>query len=124
MNHQQLIDLGLNYEGTSLRYPFDPELPILFVKNRMFALLFNRGGVESVNLKTSPDEAWLHRETYPSAVLPGYHMNKKHWNTVLLNGVVPDDVIVEMIWESYQRVIAKLPKVERESLRLRSGASE
>ena len=122
MNHHQLIEIGLNYEGTSLRYPFDPDLPVLFVQKRMFALLGKLHGVEMVNLKTSPDEAWLHRETYPEAVIPGYHMNKKHWNTVLLNGVVPDEVIIEMLWESYQRVIAKLPKVERESLGLRSGA--
>lgn len=122
MYYQQLIDLGLNYEGTSLRYPFDPDLPVLFVQKRMFALLGKLQGVEMVNLKTSPEEAWLHRETYPGAVIPGYHMNKKHWNTVLLNGAVPDDVIIEMFWESYQRVVAKLPKVERESLRLRSGA--
>ncbi len=123
MNHQQLIEIGLNYEGTSLKYPFAPDLPVLFVKNRMFALLGNLHGVEMVNLKTSPDEAWVHRETYPGSVLPGYHMNKKHWNTVLLNHTVPDDVILEMLWESYQRVIAKLPKIERESLRLRSGAN-
>jgi len=118
MNHQQLIELGLSYEGTSLRYPFTPDLPVLYVRERMFALLGQTEGVESVNLKTSPHEAWFQRETYAGAVLPGYHMNKQHWNTVILNGEVPDDVIVVMFQESYQRVVAKLPKADRDVLRL------
>ena len=121
INHQQLITTGLNYEATSLRYPFAPDLPVLFVMEKMFALLGHRDDIEMVNLKTSPDEAWLHRGTYPDAVFPGYHMNKKHWNTVLLNGSLPDQVILDMLFESYQRVIANLPKAARESLRLRSG---
>ncbi|WP_248924086.1 MmcQ/YjbR family DNA-binding protein [Paenibacillus hamazuiensis] len=116
MNHQQIIELGLNYRGTSLRYPFDPAMPVLFVRDKMFALLSHRHGVESVNLKTSPDEAWLQRETYPGAVLPGYHMNKRHWNTVLLSGAVPDEVVAVMLEESYRLVVAKLPKADRETL--------
>jgi predicted DNA-binding protein (MmcQ/YjbR family) len=122
MNHRQLIDVGLSKRGTSLRYPFDPELPVLFVRNRMFALLgTSKDGVPSVNLKTHPDEAWLQREAYPGAVLPGYHMNKRHWNTVLLNGAVPDDVILDMLDESYRLVVAKLPKADREALSLELG---
>ncbi|MFD0694702.1 MmcQ/YjbR family DNA-binding protein [Paenibacillus sp. GCM10027628] len=114
MNHEQLIDLGLSYLGTSLRYPFDPDLPVLFVQEKMFALLGKQQGVESINLKTSPDEAWLQRETYPGSVIPGYHMNKQHWNTVILNGTVPDDVISTMVRESYRLVVAKLPKADRD----------
>lgn len=120
MNHQQLIDAGLSYPGTSLRYPFDPEMPVLYVGNRMFALLGVREDGESVNLKTSPEEAWLQRETYPGAVLPGYHMDKRHWNTVLLNGSVPDDTILQMLEDSYRLVLANLPKAVRESLAWRA----
>jgi predicted DNA-binding protein (MmcQ/YjbR family) len=116
MNHEQLIELGLSYNGTSLRYPFDPHMPVLFVHNKMFALLGKQQGVESVNLKTSPEEAWLQRESYPDSVLPGYHMNKRHWNTVILNRSMPDDVIVTMLRESYQLVVAKLPASERQLL--------
>ncbi|TBL70879.1 MmcQ/YjbR family DNA-binding protein [Paenibacillus thalictri] len=114
MNHKQLIELGLSYYGTSLLYPFDPEMPVLFVRKKMFALLFTQQGSERINMKTSPDEAWLQRESYPGSVIPGYHMNKKHWNTVVLNGSVPDDVIATMLRESYQLVVAKLPKSERQ----------
>ncbi|MBB6735675.1 MmcQ/YjbR family DNA-binding protein [Cohnella zeiphila] len=113
MNHKQLIELGLGLPGTSLKYPFDPAMPVLFVGSRLFALLGRSDGKESVNLKTPPEEAWLLRETYPGSVLPGYHMNKKHWNTVILNGSVPNDVIEQMLRDSYQLVRAKLPKAER-----------
>jgi predicted DNA-binding protein (MmcQ/YjbR family) len=116
LNHEQIIKLGLRYDGTSLRYPFDPHMPVLFVHNKMFALLGEQQGVESVNLKTPPDEAWLLRETYPGTVIPGYHMNKKHWNTVILNGSVPNDVIESMVRESYLLVVAKLPKSVREEM--------
>lgn len=116
MNHEKLIELGLSYNGTSLQYPFDPQMPVLYVRNKMFALLGKQQGVDSVNLKTSPAEAWIQRESYPGAVIPGYHMNKKHWNTVILNGSVPDEVIVTMLWESYQLVVANLPKSERQEL--------
>ncbi|MBB6634334.1 MmcQ/YjbR family DNA-binding protein [Cohnella thailandensis] len=116
MNGQQLIDKGLAYPGTSLRYPFDPEMPVLFVGSKMFALIGVRSGAASVNLKTSPEEAWLQRETYPGSVLPGYHMNKKHWNTVLLDGSVPDSVIEEMLEASYRLVRAKLTRAEREEI--------
>lgn len=117
MNHQRLIELGLSYKGTSLRYPFNEDLPVVYVGEKMFALLGTHQSVESVNLKTSPHEAWIQRETYPGSVLPGYHMNKMHWNTVLLNDTVPDEVIVEMLRESYLRVVANLPKADRDMLR-------
>jgi len=116
MDHQTLIELGLRMTGTSLRYPFDPELPVLFVGNRMFALLGHTGGVESVNLKAEPEEAWLWRQQYPASVLPGYHMNKKHWNTVILDGPVPDDEISAMLEQSYERVIARMTRAERREL--------
>jgi predicted DNA-binding protein (MmcQ/YjbR family) len=116
MDHKRLIELGLGYKGTSLRYPFTMELPVLYVRERMFALLGKQQGVESVNLKTSPHEAWSQRETYPGAVIPGYHMNKQHWNTVILNGAVPDAVVVDMLEESYRRVVAKLPRADRNGL--------
>lgn len=116
MDHLRLIELGLLYPGTSLRYPFDPDLPVLYVGNKMFALLGRSGATESVNLKTSPDEAWLLRDSYPGSVLPGWHMNKKHWNTVLLNGTVPDEVIEQMLEESFRLVVAKMTKGEREKI--------
>jgi len=118
MNHQSLIAQGLRMTGASLRYPFDPDLPVLFVGNRMFALLGHTDGVESVNLKAEPEEAWLLRQQYPASVLPGYHMNKRHWNTVLLNGSVPADEVAAMLEQSYERVIARMTRAERREMLL------
>jgi len=116
MNHAQLIEQGLKRPGTSLRYPFDPGLPVLFVGSKMFALLGRTGERESVNLKADPEEAWLLRQQYAGSVLPGYHMNKKHWNTVVLNGGVPDDEVLAMLEQSYRLAWSKLTKREREAM--------
>lgn len=116
ITQQHLIDLGLTYAGTSLRHPFRVDLPVLYVRERMFALFGTYTDVASVSLKTSPDEAWLQRETYKGAVLPGYHLNKQHWNTVLFNGIVPDDVLLIMFRESYLRVVSNLRKADRLAL--------
>ncbi|WP_159882775.1 MmcQ/YjbR family DNA-binding protein [Paenibacillus puerhi] len=114
MNHEQLTSRGLSKPGTSLRYPFDPGLPVLFVGNKMFALLGTTEGIPSVNLKADPDTVWLTRETYPGTVLPGYHMNKKHWNTVVLNGKLSDEEVLDMLEESYQLTRRKLTKAVKE----------
>lgn len=117
MNHAQLIELGLTMSGASLQYPFDPGLPVLFVGTRMFALLGMTGSHESVNLKVDPEEAWLLRQQYAGSVIPGYHMNKKHWNTVVLDGSVPDNEVLFMLEQSYRLVWSKLTKQERNSLK-------
>lgn len=80
----------------------------------MFALL-NLDGNLSINLKCDPEKALELREHYP-AVLPGYHMNKRLWNTVLLNGTLDNDLVKSWIDDSYQLVVAKLPKKDREKL--------
>ena len=82
----------------------------------MFALLGRTGNNESVNLKVDPEEAWILRQQYAGSVLPGYHMNKKHWNTVVLDGSVPDDEVLAMLEQSYLLVRNKLTKREREQL--------
>ena len=69
----------------------------------------------SVNLKCDPERAVELREQYP-AVQPGYHMNKKHWNTVLMDGTLGDKVIVELVDNSYDLVVAGLPRKVRETL--------
>lgn len=113
MNHAALIEYGLEKPGVSLQYPFDPDLPVLFVRKKMFALLGSYQGFPSINLKAEPEVGWLLRQKYPETVLPGYHMNKTHWNTVLLNGTVPEEELKEMVDDSYRLVRGKLPKAER-----------
>ncbi len=81
---------------------------------KMFALV-DVDAFESVNLKCDPEEVEELRERY-EAVQPGYHMNKKHWNTILFDGSIPDRLLLEWTRKSYDLVVAKLPKKVREQL--------
>jgi predicted DNA-binding protein (MmcQ/YjbR family) len=92
-------------EGT----PFGPDNIVFKVKGKMFALLAFEEVPPRANLKCDPDLALELRDRYEQ-VEPGYHMNKKHWNTIVLDGVIPDDEIRKMIDHSYDLVVASLPK--------------
>lgn len=106
-------------------YPFGPEVAVYKVKQKMFATLSvsknelgpEREGVASMNLKCDPDEALALRDIFP-AVIPGYHMNKRHWNTVILDGTIPAGEIERMIDRSYGLVVKGLKKSERTALQL------
>lgn len=95
-------------------FPFDNQTLVFKVLGKIFALT-DVDEFASVNLKCNPEEAVLLREQYP-AVLPGYHMNKEHWNTVLMDGSVGDTLVKNWIDHSYNLVVAKLPKKEREKI--------
>ncbi len=92
--------------------PFGEDTLVFKVVDKIFALtditLF-----ESVNLKCDPEQAVLLRERYP-AVQPGYHMNKRHWNTILMDGTIADRQLEQWIDDSYHLVVNKLPKKVRE----------
>lgn len=102
-------------------YPFGPDVAVFKICNKMFATLGIEDGVAHMNLKCDPDEANALRDVF-DAVTPGYHMNKKHWNTVILNGSIPVNEIKRMIDCSYGLVVKGLKKTERETLELRYGA--
>jgi predicted DNA-binding protein (MmcQ/YjbR family) len=96
-------------------FPFDESALVFKVVGKMFALT-NVDSFERVNLKCDPEYAIELREKHP-AIIPGYHMNKKHWNTVILDGSLSDSFIMKLIDDSYQLVVDKLPKKERELLK-------
>lgn len=100
--------------GSELCFPFDDEHMVFKVGGKMFALApmipFDR-----INLKCEPQKALALREKY-SSILPGWHMNKKHWNTVILDGLMPDKKIYEMINHSYGLVLANLPRKIRQAI--------
>jgi len=106
----------LSKKAVTEELPFDENTLVFKVMNKMFALtdieLF-----ESVNLKCVPDRALELREQY-EAVLPGYHMNKKHWNTVMMDGSVPDKLIMQWIDHSYDLVVQGLSKAHKDELDL------
>ena len=92
-------------EGT----PFGPDTIVFKVKGKMFALLALEDVPTRVNLKCDPDLALELRDRYEQ-VGPGYHMNKKHWNTVVLDSVIPEREVRKMIDHSYDLVVQSLPK--------------
>ena len=93
-------------------FPFDTTTLVLKVGGKMFAALGINDQPLRVNLKCDPFQAEILREQY-SAVLPGYHMNKRHWNTVVLDGSLPEEKLRAMIDESYRLVVAGLPLARR-----------
>jgi predicted DNA-binding protein (MmcQ/YjbR family) len=101
-------------------FPFGPEARVFRIRQKLFALLMLRNGIPQVNLKCDPEEALALRDVF-DAVLPGYHMNKAHWNTVLLNGSIPDREIERMMDRSYGLVVKSLRKPERQALEIRHG---
>jgi predicted DNA-binding protein (MmcQ/YjbR family) len=117
LNVEQFRSYCLAKRGVTEEFPFGEETLVYKVMGKMFALadvtLF-----ESINLKCDPEQAVELREEHP-AVQPGYHMNKKHWNTVLMDGSLPDKLVKNWIDNSYNLVVASLPakvKAEMKSL--------
>ena len=102
-------------------YPFGPQVAVYKIRGKMFATLGEEKGIARTNLKCDPDEALALRDIF-EAVIPGYHMNKRHWNTVILDGSVPEFEITRMIDRSYGLVVKGLKKAERTSLELQFGA--
>ncbi len=112
MNIEEFRTYCLAKKAVTEGFPFDDTTLVMKVLDKMFALA-NLDGNLSINLKCAPEKALELREQYP-AVLPGYHMNKKHWNTVKIDGSIPDKIIESWIDDSYNLVVSKMSKKQRE----------
>ena len=122
MNFEQTSGYLQNKPEALLCYPFDPDVSVFKVMGKMFALISPSGGkspnkLPQMNLKCDPLHAQELRDVF-EAVIPGYHMNKKHWNTVILDGSIPPSEIERMIDHSYTLVVKGLRKAERQQLLL------
>ncbi len=119
MNIEQLRRLCIDKKGVEESFPFDESTLVFKIGNKMFALMgLDDVDAPSVNLKGDPEYNMILREEY-QGIKPGFHMNKKHWNTVELESDVPDKMIGEMIETSYQLVykgLTKKIKVEIDNL--------
>lgn len=115
MNIESFREYCLKKAATIETTPFGPDNIVFKVEGKMFALAALDEVPPAVNLKCDPDLALELRDRYEQ-VTPGYHMNKKHWNTVVLDGVIPGREIKKMIDDSYQLVVQSLPKAKREKL--------
>jgi predicted DNA-binding protein (MmcQ/YjbR family) len=114
LNIEDFRNHCLSKKGVTEEFPFGEETLVYKVMGKMFALT-DVDGFESINLKCDPEEAALLRERH-DAVQPGYHMNKKHWNTVIMDGSVSDKLVRKWIDDSYELVVAGLGKKVREGL--------
>ena len=118
MNNQTARDYLLSKPETTESYPFGPDVAVYKVKKKMFATLalgkMGKGDADGsgkwwMNLKCDPAEAFMLRDIFPG-VIPGYHMNKVHWNTIILDGSIPKGEIERMIDNSFLLVVKKMSK--------------
>jgi predicted DNA-binding protein (MmcQ/YjbR family) len=120
MNLKMLHSYLLTKKGTTEETPFGPAVLVFKVMGKMFALVARQESPLRITLKGDPDLALTLRHQY-QAVQPGYHMSKKHWNTITLNGTVPEEVILAMIDDSYRLVVKSLKKSDRRRLEDEKG---
>ena len=115
MHIEQLREYCLSKKGVEEDFPFGPDTLVFKVVGKMFLLT----GLDEVelkfNVKCAPGLAIELRERY-ACVLPGYHMSKIHWNTIVVDGTVSDEKLKEWIDHSYDQVVARLPKIIKDSL--------
>jgi len=106
MNIEEVRDYCLLKKGVMEDFPFGESTSVMRIGGKIFALM-NLDGPPSINLKCNPVRAVELREEYPS-IRPGYHMNKNHWNTLILDGSLPKDLIISLLDHSYELVFNSL----------------
>ncbi|MDO4782775.1 MAG: MmcQ/YjbR family DNA-binding protein [Capnocytophaga felis] len=114
MNIEELREFCLSFKASEEGFPFDDEVLVFSVKEKMFCLV-NITKYEFINLKCAPEEAVELREQY-AEVTAGWYMNKKHWNSVQINGKISDDLLKKWILNSYDLVVKGLSKKVRDEL--------
>ena len=120
MRPAKLRDHCLSFAGSVETFPFGPATSVFKVAGKMFALSALAQHPLRVSVKCEPQLAEQLREAH-AAVGPGYHLNKRHWNTVVIDGSLPEQMIKDMIEDSYDLVVSQLPAVHRRALGWRPG---
>lgn len=117
MHIEELREYCLGKKATFEDLPFGPDTLVFKVASKVFLLVgLDQVGQLSFNVKCNPEYAIELREKYPNTVFPGYHMNKRHWNTVFANRELDDQYLMTLIDHSYDLVFHGLTKKERENL--------
>lgn len=116
MNIEEFRDYCLSKKGVTESFPFDEETLVFKVMNKMFALCALERSPSQVNLKCDPERSVELREEYDGLIFSGYHMSGKHWNTILIEDNVPNDLLLDLINHSYQLVVNGLTKKVRADL--------
>jgi predicted DNA-binding protein (MmcQ/YjbR family) len=113
MNGEDLADVLSGLPESTEEEPFAPGLPVYKVAGRVFAIYDPLSTPSRITLKCDPARA-LHLRNKYSSVVPGYHVNKRLWNTIMLDGSVPDGELVDLIRHSYEEAAAGLRKADRD----------
>ena len=113
MNRDELLAYCTGFPAVSADYPFDETTLVFRVAGKIFALVDMGGRQGSVSLKCDPEAAGDLRMTW-AAITPGYHLNKEHWNSILLDGTVPGEVLAGLVRRSWELVEAGLARAARE----------
>jgi predicted DNA-binding protein (MmcQ/YjbR family) len=113
--HEWVIAACSAKPGTEEDYPFGDQVAVFKVAGKVFALVPLGDTPGSISLKCDPELAISLRNHY-AGVTPGYHLNKRHWNTLTLDGSVPDEEVLELIDHSYDLVVARLTRAQRNEL--------
>ena len=113
MDSSELKTRCLGLPGASEEFPFGDEVSVFKVGGKMFALCsLDAGPPLRLSVKCDPELAAQLRSAYP-AIRPGYHLNKRHWNTLTLDGSLPDELVTDLLGDSYDLVVASLPRARR-----------
>jgi len=113
----QLRKLCLSFPGAYEDFPFGPETSVFKVEKKLFAISALDSSPLNVSVKCEPELAEELRGAYPDAVVPGYHLNKRHWNTVICEGgAVSDAMVRDMVEDSYDLIVAAMPAAVQERL--------
>jgi predicted DNA-binding protein (MmcQ/YjbR family) len=115
MTLENLKTYCLEKKGSTEEYPFGKDVLVIKVCGKMYALFRHNDNILKINLKCNPAYAINLRGTYP-AITPGYHMNKLHWNTLAIDGSIPDQQIRKLIDHSYELVFNKLTKLQQQKI--------
>lgn len=115
MHPDELRDHCLRFPGSVETFPFGPQTSVFKVAGKMFALSRLAARPLQVSVKCEPALARQLRDAH-RAVTPGYHLNKRHWNTVIIDGSLPEQMIKDMIEDSYDLVVSQLPLSRRRAL--------
>ncbi len=113
MNIEELRAYCLSLEGATEGFPFGEDTLVFKVGGKIFALVSLDTEELRVNVKCDPELAIELREQYNNCVFPGYHMNKKHWNTVIINGTVSDNILKDWLNNSYRLVVNSFSKSKK-----------
>ena len=116
MTANGLRELCLSFPGAYEDFPFGPEHSVFKVEKKLFAISALGATPLKVSLKCEPELAEQLRASYPNAVAPGYHLNKRHWNTVVCDGGLSDAMLHDMVEDSYDLIVAAMPAGVRERL--------